>query len=180
MNTIATIVLIIAFVQLQQSLVESFAINGTDNYHVHNETLGNCSLDGHDHLNVTSNLIDIGNNRTRRDATADDQKAKFAKVMTLVQELNLTDCVARVICDLNCNPEGFGADGKKALETMLSLQTSGSIGEGDMRFYLESGLTGRKYRQAKTCELCITAYPNCKASSADLISVVSLIKLDQA
>lgn len=115
--------------------------------------------------------------RTRREA--DNKKAKFGKVMNLVKELNLTDCVARVVCDLNCAPDGFGADGKKALDAMLSLQTSGSIGESDMRFYLEAGLNGRKYRQTKVCETCIATYPNCKAASAEIISVVSLIKLDQ-
>ncbi|KAI1289260.1 hypothetical protein HDE_08158 [Halotydeus destructor] len=122
-------------------------------------------------VNMTSPLIRM----TRQ--VASDQKAKMAKVMKLVEDFKLKDCVARVICALNCNPDGYGKDGKKVFNTMLSLQTSGSVSEVDSKYYVKAGMQGRTYRQDKACVKCDSEYP-CSATSGDLIDVSSLIRMD--
>lgn len=117
------------------------------------------------------------NERFQRSSGA-DPKAKFSKVIGLVEIFKLQDCVARVICDLNCNPDAYGDDGKKVLNMALQLQTGGAVSETDVRAYVNAGLTGRKFRQAATCEMCLPTFSNCSASTPDLIDVFSLIKLD--
>jgi len=111
-------------------------------------------------------------------SSGDDPKAKFSKVIGLVDIFKLQDCVARVICDLNCNPDAYGDDGKKVLNMALQLQTGGAVSESDVRAYVNAGLTGRKFRQAATCEMCLPTFSNCSATTPDLIDVFSLIKLD--
>lgn len=115
--------------------------------------------------------------RLRR-TSGDDPKAKFSKVIGLVDIFKLQDCVARVICDLNCNPDAYGDDGKKVLNMALQLQTGGAVSESDVRAYVNAGLSGRKFRQAATCEMCRSTFSNCSANTPDLIDVFSLIKLD--
>jgi len=117
------------------------------------------------------------NERLQR-SSGDDPRAKFSKVIGLVDIFKLQDCVARVICDLNCNPDAYGEDGKKVLNMALQLQTGGAVSESDVRAYVNAGLTGRKYRQASTCPMCLNTFANCSASTPDLIDVFSLIKLD--
>jgi hypothetical protein len=136
------------------------------------------------HLNLTSSSEPCHNETTTpaairvRRSSGDTQQAKFSKVMKLVDTFKLQDCVARVICDLNCQPDGFGDDGKKVLNLALTLQSSGSLNESEVRTYINAGLTGRKYRQANTCALCTVTFTNCQANTTDLIDVISLIKLD--
>jgi len=115
--------------------------------------------------------------RIRR-TSGDDPKSKFSKVIGLVDIFKLQDCVSRVICDLNCNPDGYGDDGKKVLNMALQLQTGGAVSESDVRAYVNAGLTGRKFRQAGTCDMCASTFANCSAPTPDLIDVFSLIKLD--
>lgn len=117
---------------------------------------------------------------TRVRRADDDTKAKMTKVMHLVEVAKIQDCVGRVICALNCNPDGYGKDGKKVFSMMLAIQTSGAVQETEMRFYLNAGMTGRKFKQTNVCDECNTTYANCIASSADLIDVVSLINIDPA
>jgi len=124
-----------------------------------------------------NDTVFIINERFRR-TSGDDPKAKFSKVIGLVDIFKLQDCVARVICDLNCNPDGFGDDGKKVLNMALQLQTGGAVSESDVRAYVNAGLTGRKFRQAATCPMCLSTFANCSAPTPDLIDVFSLIKLD--
>jgi len=111
-------------------------------------------------------------------SSGDDQKTKFNKVIGLVDIFKLQDCVSRVVCDLNCNPDGYGDDGKKVLNMALQLQTGGAVSESDVRAYVNAGLSGRKFRQAGTCDMCTSTFSNCSAPTPDLIDVFSLIKLD--
>jgi len=131
-----------------------------------------------DHQQPCDNdTVFIINERFQR-SSGGDPKAKFSKVIGLVDIFKLQDCVARVICDLNCNPDAYGDDGKKVLNMALQLQTGGAVSESDVRAYVNAGLTGRKFRQANTCEMCLPTFSNCSASTPDLIDVFSLIKLD--
>jgi len=126
--------------------------------------------------NTTSGVDSLGAMRHRR---ADDtMKSKMAKVVKLVDMAKLQDCVGRVICDLNCNPDAFGKDGRKVFNLLLAIQTSGALQEAEMRFYLNAGMEGRKFKQANTCDQCSITYANCLASSADLVDISSLINLD--
>jgi hypothetical protein len=93
--------------------------------------------------------------------------------------MKLEDCAGKVVCDLSCQPDFFGSDGKRVLKTLVKIQTSGKMDKGEMRFYLNAGVAGRKAKSAgQGCSTCIQSYPSCAASSADLIDVVSLIRID--
>lgn len=113
--------------------------------------------------------------RKRRKAAS--QAAKFSKLMVLVKASKLQDCAGRVVCDLNCDPHKHGSDGKRVLNNLEKLQTSGQIKESDLEFYVKAAVVGRKYKKPKTCGKCADDYPNCPALVADMVAVASLIKL---
>ena len=93
--------------------------------------------------------------------------------------MKLEDCAGRVVCDLSCQPDFFGAEGKRVLKTLVSIQTSGKMDKEEMRFYLNAGVAGRKAKAAgKGCQVCQQEYPACAAPSNDLVDVVSLIRID--
>lgn len=104
---------------------------------------------------------------------------KFKKLTHLVRISKLEDCAGRTVCELNCNADAFGSDGKRVLHTMNKLQQSGYVAREDMEFYIKAAVVGRKGMGKKNeChKLCQTAYPVCPAETKDLVAVASLIKL---
>jgi len=108
---------------------------------------------------------------------ADSDHGKMTKVMKMVELAHLQDCIARVICALNCNPDGYGSDGKKVFHMMLAIQTSGAINETETRYYLNAGMNGRKLRQNATCDNCNQVYADCQVEIEDLVDVASLVDL---
>lgn len=116
--------------------------------------------------------------RVKRQAVPTSQATRFKKLMHLIEAGKLMDCAGRVVCDLNCDPNAFGSDGKRVLSTLTRLQTSGHIERQDMDFYVRAGVAGRKGSSRKDChQVCRKSYPVCPADSKDLVSVASLIKL---
>ena len=105
--------------------------------------------------------------------------AKLSKLSALVKTMKMEDCVGKVVCDLSCQPDYFGNDGKQVMRTLVKIQTSGKMEKEDMRFYLNAGVAGRKAKTTDPgCTICFDAYPSCAASTVDLIDVVSLIRID--
>ena len=115
--------------------------------------------------------------RVKRKVTS--MSEKFKKLTHLVRISKLEDCAGRTVCELNCNADAFGSDGKRVLHTMNKLQQSGYVAREDMEFYIKAAVVGRKGMGMKNeChKLCQTAYPVCPAETKDLVSVASLIKL---
>lgn len=91
---------------------------------------------------------------------------------------NLTDCVARVICELSCDTHAFGAKGRTVFRNLLKLQFDSSFKTNDATFYRVAAGKGRQLVQSKkSCKECETHYPTCKSSSEDLVAVASMFKL---
>jgi len=113
--------------------------------------------------------------RVRR--ATDSERHKMSKVMKIVEVAKLQDCIARVICALNCDADGYGPDGKVVFQMMLAIQTSGAINETETRYYLNAGMTGRRFRQNATCTSCVSTYSDCQICTQDLVDIASLVKL---
>lgn len=128
---------------------------------------------------ISPDAIDTMDNevQVRKRRKVSNQAAKFSKLMTLVKASKLQDCAGRVVCDLNCDPQKHGSDGKRVLSNLEKLQSSGQIKESDLQFYVKAAVTGRKYKKPKTCSKCGDDYPNCPAPVSDMVAVASLIKL---
>lgn len=140
---------------------------------------GFTGLTGLSGINSLVDIVEAMAERLRRETTAaGPQAAQFKKLMRLMQAAELQDCAGRVICDLNCDSEPFAADGKRVLQTLARVQSSGLIERKDMEFYVKAGILGRKTAGTGSChEVCMAAYPVCPAQSKDLIAVASLIRL---
>jgi len=129
-------------------------------------------------LPTSSTLSEVNKIVIRRRRLSPDNKAKMTSVMKLVELQGLKDCVGRVICDLSCNPEGYGAQGKAVFRNLLSIQSSGAVQDSELKFYVTAGVTGRKFKVEKQCSGCTTSYLNCNVTTSQLVDVANLIKLD--
>ena len=104
----------------------------------------------------------------------DPEVAKAA--MNLVKEAKLEDCVARAICDLNCDSQGFGQDGRTVFMNMVRLQGSKILDESDSKFYQNAAAKGRGL--TGDCKQCSSIYSKCTSKSSDLIKMASHIRMD--
>lgn len=113
--------------------------------------------------------------RSKRAAGKIDPEV-IKSALSLVHEAKMEDCLLRAICDLNCNPQGFGQDGKQVFMNMVRLQGSNVIDESDLKKFKDSAATGRN--NSGKCEQCSTMYKKCSTKSADLIRMASHLRMD--
>lgn len=112
--------------------------------------------------------------RSKRAAKLDTEVLTSA--LNLVREAKMEDCVARAICDLNCNPQGFGQDGKQVFMTMIKLQNAQNLDEDSIKSFKEAAHKGRQY--SGKCDQCSETYSKCKSKSTDLIKMASHIRME--
>lgn len=120
-------------------------------------------------------VVSLGpNSRKRRQAVKDDTVIKFSKLAKLLKEGKMLDCAGRVVCDLNCDHSRYGQSGQRAMDMMTSIQNAGLLSVNDLQFFTTAGLSGRMYWWTSNCKRCAEGYPNCFASTDDLVEVASL------
>ena len=112
--------------------------------------------------------------KTKRAAKIDVEVLRSA--LNLVKEGKMEDCVARAVCDLNCNPQGFGQDGKKVFMSMVKLQGAKVLDESESKYFMDAAHKGRS--SSGKCEQCSSSYPQCKSKSTDLIKMAAQLRLD--
>ncbi|CAG2117434.1 unnamed protein product, partial [Medioppia subpectinata] len=83
-------------------------------------------------LTICGLMYGYGSAPTATTPTAVTTKAKDAiertevtlkQAITIVEKRRLTDCVARTICELSCNPETYGEKGKPVYETLKKFES---------------------------------------------------------
>ena len=100
----------------------------------------------------------------------------FKSALNLVKEAKMEDCVARAICDLNCNPQGFGQDGKQVFMNMVRLQGTNALEASESKYFQEAASKGRSY--SGKCDQCSSHYSKCNSKSSDLIKMASHLRMD--
>lgn len=123
--------------------------------------------------------IDAGSSRRRRQAIKDETVVKFSKMAKLIRDGKMLDCAGRVVCDLNCDHSRYGKNGQRASDMISSIQSAGLLSVDDLQYFTTAGLAGRMYWWTSDCKRCATGYPNCFASTDDLVEVASLFDVQQ-
>lgn len=111
---------------------------------------------------------------SKRAAKIDVDVVKSA--LHLVKDAKLEDCVARAICDLNCDPQGFGQDGKQVFMNMVRLQGANVLEQEESKYFHDAAAKGRTY--SGKCTKCTETYASCNSKSSDLIRMASHIRMD--
>ena len=121
-------------------------------------------------------VVNVGpnSNRRRRQADKDNTVVKYSKLAKLIKDGKLQDCGGRVVCDLNCDHSRYGKNGKRAMDMISSIQNAGLLSMDDLQFFTTAGLSGRMYWWTSNCERCVEGYPDCFATTEDLVDVASL------
>lgn len=177
-------------VQAAQAAAENFAKSVGDTS-IQIDASIDSPIVGHHHkgLNVTAGLdtafhsgpvqqtqqqVQQQHTLSKRAAKVDADVMKAA--LNLVKEAKMEDCVARAICDLNCNPQGFGQDGKQVFMNMVRLQGSNVLSQNDSKYFHDAASKGRA--SSGKCDQCKSVYPKCTSESPDLIKLASHIRMD--
>lgn len=125
----------------------------------------------------TSNNGSAGDREAAGKSMATDS-IPIAEALRIVHTSNLSDCVARVICELSCNANAYGAQGKAVFRNLIKLQFDQNVKSDDAKFFRQAAAKGRQIVQGKRdCKECYTIYPSCNSSSKDLIAVSSMFKI---
>jgi hypothetical protein len=111
---------------------------------------------------------------SKRAAKIDVDVVKSA--LHLVKDAKLEDCVARAICDLNCDPQGFGQDGKQVFMNMVRLQGANVLDQEESKYFHDAAAKGRTL--SGKCPKCTETYKDCNSKSSDLIRMASHIRMD--
>ena len=99
--------------------------------------------------------------------------------MKLLRAGKLEDCAGQVVCDLNCDPSRYGANGIRLAEMMTQVQKSGVMGLMESQYLVTAGLSGKMYYWTSGCERCKQVYSHCFTDSRSLMQLVSFIDLDK-
>jgi len=110
--------------------------------------------------------------RRRRQAT---QAPNLSQAMNFIEMNKLQDCVARVICELNCNPDVEGANGRKVYGMLMKFQDTKEVDPNTLQYYKLAATHGIATKP--NCDKCRTFYPNCKSSSRNLIHMAGRLNL---
>jgi len=117
-----------------------------------------------------------GNGRSLANTPTD--QIPIAEALRIVNTSNLSDCVARVICELSCNANAYGNHGRVVFRNLIKLQFDNNVRSDDAKFFRQAASKGRQIVQGKrNCVECFTIYSNCNSDSKDLIAVSSMFKL---
>lgn len=127
---------------------------------------------------ITQQLVDqqqqqIGHPISKRATKIDTEVLRAA--LNLVREAKMEDCVARAICNINCDPQGFGPDGKQVFMNMVRVQGANVLEEKESRLFHDAVNKGRGL--SGKCSECDSTY-KCTTKSADLIKLASHIRMD--
>ncbi|CAG2168440.1 unnamed protein product [Oppiella nova] len=93
--------------------------------------------------------------------------------ISIVEKRRLTECVARTICELACNPDTYGDKGRAVYQTLKEFESE-SLPK--LAFYK----TARDRGQALTktnCNECYTLYAKCKTPTETLLRLASALSI---
>lgn len=86
------------------------------------------------------------------------------------------DCIARAICDVHCDPHGFGQDGKQVSMNMVRLQGANVLGQEESKCFHDAAAKGRTF--SGKCSKCTETYKERNSKSSNLIRMPSHIRMD--
>lgn len=108
------------------------------------------------------------------DQASPKSEIPIMEALRIVQSSGLSDCVRRVICQLSCNANAFGVQGRRVFKNLIKLQMNKTIQEDTTSFKVASQ-KGLQLKQSKfSCDRCLPAFPDCKSESSDLVAVSAM------
>jgi len=105
--------------------------------------------------------------------TIDRTEVTLKQAITIVEKRRLTDCVARTICELSCNPETYGEKGKPVYETLKKFE-SDSLPK--LAFYKTARDRGQALDKSN-CKECFTLYAKCKTPTETLLKLANALSI---
>lgn len=102
-------------------------------------------------------------------------KLKLEQGLRLMDGQKLRECTARVICQLQCNPTGFGVPGQRTYRAMHKLHSDVASKDPRIVYFRNAGDKGDELRP--NCHKCEKIYANCARSTFSLLSFAQRIQI---
>ncbi len=95
-----------------------------------------------------------------------------ATVLKIIKQRNLSRCVCQLICELSCNQDIYGPEGKEVYENFKGFQNT-TIQDPDVDQFRMAKKLGDRYHPGRTCGLCDGDFPNCTTPHKAMIQMAT-------
>jgi len=99
-------------------------------------------------------------------------QVSVATLLKIIDNRKLVRCVCQLICELTCNPDIYGAEGKKVYDNFKAFENTTVVDPDIDQFRLAKAL-GDKYNPGRTCGLCDGDFPNCTTPHKAMIQMAT-------
>jgi len=109
------------------------------------QVTGNAFIEDHQSSASDSNSEQVAPNRDGYGKSTNDKPddvIPLTEALRIVNTAKLTDCVARVICELSCNANAYGNPGRMVFRNMIKIQFDQTIKGPDVKFFRQSAAKG--------------------------------------
>jgi len=96
------------------------------------------------------------------------------QAISIVEKRRLTDCVARTICELACNPDTYGEKGKAVYATLKQFESDSMP---KLAFYKTARDNGEALAPGGQCSDCYTVYAKCKTPTETLLRLANALSI---
>ena len=106
-------------------------------------------------------------------------KVRLQQALKFIKAYKLEKCSARIVCELSCDPDALGRDGKilyTKLTHMWETNNLPGLTAEQLAFYLDARQKGIDNKRL-ACKTCNLQYPECLRRSPSLIKMVAGVEL---
>lgn len=123
--------------------------------------------------------IDMTKNHTVRTKRQFKPKVRLQQALKFIKGYKLEKCSARIVCELSCDPDSLGRDGRILYTKLLHMWETNNlpgITPEQLAFYLDARQKGLNNKPA-SCNNCNQQYPECLRRSPSLIKMVAGVEI---
>jgi len=102
---------------------------------------------------------------------------KLSQALNMIEANNMRECVARVVCELICNPDRHGPNGRRLHNLLQRFQNERGPEENRILYYRNAAVNGDSFRPE--CNQCLRKYNLCRSNTRQLITIASRFNIEQ-
>jgi len=126
-------------------------------------------------VSLIVSVMTVGLYAASEDQTVTKTEVTLKQAINIVEKRRLTQCVARTICELSCDPKIYGEKGTPVYQTLKEFE-SDSLPK--LAFYKNARDKGQALALDNTdCHECHSLYPNCKTSTETLLRLANALTI---
>jgi len=102
---------------------------------------------------------------------------KLSQALNMIEANNMRECVARVVCELICNPDRHGPNGRRLHNLLQRFQNEKGPEENRILYYRNAAANGQSFKPE--CNQCLKKYNLCRSNTRQMITIASRFNIEQ-